>query len=246
MRFEWEPGSEIPSIHGTSPESPLEDQAMQGEMDEFWGYASEQQDETIRIAEGEFNEQGRYIPGRIEGIDAEAAEFDPELRELSEALETWFPQSESMSCVVSVETMVLNQLENGDRTEREMLETSREKGWYNEGTCPEDVGKIAEYYGMDVEQHHGVAASELTLANNPEVKVMANVDSTLLQYPDAYKRCQPDHCVQVLRVERTAEGEMVILNDPGHAEGRGAVYPMEIFEKAYKGDITTVREAETA
>ena len=127
-----------------------------------------------------------------------------------------------------------------------MLDIGREKGWYNEGTYPKDVGKIAEHMGMEVEQHHGVAAAELDIANDPELKVLANVDSTLLQYPGAFKRCQPDHCVQVLRVDDTAEGKMVILNDPGHADGKGVVYPLEVFERAYRGDITTIRKAEMA
>ena len=182
----------------------------------------------------------------MEWIDAEAAEFDPELQALSEELDSWFQQSERMSCAVADQTMALNQLTHEGYTEQQMLDIGREKGWYNEGTYPKDVGKIAEYMGMEVEQHHGVAAAELDIANDPELKVLANVDSTLLQYPGAFKRCQPDHCVQVLRVDDTAEGKMVILNDPGHADGKGVVYPLEVFERAYRGDITTIRKAEMA
>lgn len=246
MRFEWgETGELFPLREGPSETAP-ENQAIPQEMSEFMQYAAEQPQEDIRISEGGFSQEGRFIPGRVEWIDAEAAEFDPELQALSEELDSWFQQSERMSCAVADQTMVLNQLTHEGYTEQEMLDIGREKGWYNEGTYPKDVGKIAEHMGMEVEQHHGVAAAELDIANDPELKVLANVDSALLQYPGAFKRCQPDHCVQVLRVDDTAEGKMVILNDPGHADGKGVVYPLEVFERAYRGDITTIRKAEMA
>ena len=246
MRFEWGETDEVFPRQERPLETTLENQAMPLEMNEFLQYAAEQPQEEVHISEGGFSREGRFIPGKVEWIDAEAAEFDPEIQALSEELDSWIQQSERMSCVVANQTMALNQLTHEGYTEQEMLDIGREKGWYNEGTLPKDVGKIAEYMGMDVEQHHGVAAAELTVANNPHVKVLANVDSTLLQYPGAFKRCQPDHCVQVLRVDDTAAGKMVILNDPGYANGKGVVYPLEIFERAYRGDITTIRKAEMA
>ena len=152
-----------------------------------------------------------------------------------------------MSCAIASQTMAINQLTDERYSEKQMIDVARENRWYSgDGTYPEDVGKVAEHMGMEVEQYSRVPASELTVANDPEVKVLANIDSTLLHYPETYKRCQPDHCVQVLRVESTPDGEFVILNDPGHSEGQGAVYPMEIFERAFKGDITTIKEAANA
>lgn len=244
MCSEWEQAGELFLLNEGPLEAALENLAMQQEMDEFMQYAAEQPQEAVHISEGGFDQEGRFIPGRVEWIDAEAAEFDPELQELSEGLDSWIQQSERMSCAVASQTMALNQLTHEGYTEQELLEIGREKNWYSDGTYPEDIGKIAEYMGMDVEQHHGIAASELSVANDPEVKVLANVDSTLLNYPGAFKRCQPDHCVQVLRVNETPEGAEVIINDPGHADGKGAVYPLEVFERAYKGDITTIRKVE--
>lgn len=216
------------------------------EINEFLRYASETQASDVELSPGTFDETGRFHPGRVEEIDPEAQEFDPELQELSQELDTWFQQGESMSCAVATQTMAVNQLQQEDYTEGEMLTVARENHWYANGTYPEDVGKVAEHMGLEVEQYARVPAEQLSIANDPEVKVLANVDSTLLQYPEAGKRCQPDHCVQVLRVESTSQGEFVILNDPGHEGGRGAVYPMEIFQRAFRGDITTIRKAEEA
>lgn len=246
MRLEWEQKGEIIPLREGLSEMPQENDAIHQEMDEFQQYALEQRDEAIELSEGGFDEQGRFIPGKVQEIDAEAAEYDPELQELSDELDSWIQQGEQMSCAVASQTMAVNQLTNEHYTEQELLDIAKEKRWYQEGTYASDIGKIAEHLGMEVEQRHDVAASELTLANDPELKVLANVDSTLLQFPESFKRCQPDHCVQVLRVERTAEGEMVILNDPGHENGRGIVYPMEIFERAYQGDITTIRNGANA
>lgn len=233
-----------------SPELPRETAAeadpLQSEMNEFDRFARELQDEPIELTPGGYDESGRFRPGQVTEIDPEQQEFDPELQELSKELDSWIQQGEAMSCAVASQTMAVNQLENAGYTERQMLNVATENDWYHNGTYPEDVGKVAEYMGMDVEQFTRVEASELVMANDPEVKVLANVDSTLLQYPDSFKRCQPDHCVQVLRVESNADGEFVILNDPGHEGGRGAVYPMEVFERAFHGDITTIRKAETA
>lgn len=213
-----------------------------GESAEFLEFdeANRAAQEEVRFSDGEYLRDGRYVPGQIYEVDAEAAEFDPELEELSDELNSWIQQSENMSCAVASQTMAVNQLENGFLSESELLAIGKEKGWYHDGTYACDVGKIAEHLGMDVEQRSSVAAGELTLANDPEVKVLANVDSTLLHYPESFKRCQADHVVQVLRVESTPQGEVVIINDPGHPGGRGAVYPIEVFEKAFSGDITTI------
>lgn len=224
------------------PESTDPQQAL--EMNEFQRYAeaNEQGIESYSISQGKYIESGLYIPGHVEEINPEAAEFDLEMRELSYELDTWIEQKEPMSCAVASQTMAINQLEHGNHTEQELIDLAHKNGWYNNGTLPRDVGKVAEAMGAEVERRRGVDPSELTLANDPSVKVLANVDSTLLQFPESDKRCKPDHCVQILRVESTEQGEFVILNDPGHEGGRGAVYPMEIFAKAYRGDITTIRK----
>ena len=202
--------------------------------------------ETIHFSEGGFTSEGRFIAGQVSEVDSEVAEFDPEMAEFSNELNSWIEQGEQMSCAVASQTMAVNQLESGYHSESELLDIGREEGWYDEGTCPEDVGKIAEHMGMDVEQRSHVEASELRMANEAEVKVLANVDSTLLHYPECFKRCQADHVVQVLRVESTPRGEVVIINDPGHPGGRGAVYPIEIFERAFTGDITTIQKGADA
>ena len=216
----------------------------EAEMDEFvrYGEINEQPIEGVRMSRGEFDETGRYAPGHIEAIEPEAKEYDPEMQELDTELHSWFEQGEQTSCCVATQTMVINQLEDGEHTEAEMLEVARENGWYHEGTAPMDVGKVAEAEGMDVHRYFGCDMDELAVANDPEVKVLANVDCVKLQYPDCDRPCRPNHSVQVLRVEDTPEGRMVIINDPGHPGGRGAVYPMEVFEKACNGDITTIRK----
>lgn len=222
--------------------------AQAGELTEFQEYdeGTRNSQETIRFSEGGYTSDGRFVAGQVCEVNSEAAEFDPEIAELADELNSWIEQGEQMSCAVASQTMAVNQLENGYHSESELLDIGREEGWYDEGTCPEDVGKIAEHMGMDVEQSSHVKAGELTMANDAEVKVLANVDSTLLHYPECFKRCQADHVVQVLRVESTPQGEVVIINDPGHPGGRGAVYPIEIFERAFTGDITSIRKGEDA
>lgn len=199
-------------------------------------------EEAISFTEGYFTELGRYVPGNVTEIDAEAAEFDEELQELSSELKSWIHQSETYSCAVASQTMIINQLEGGLHTESEFIEIAENNGWYFEyGTPTEDVGKIAETMGMDVEYRSGTEISDLSVANDPETKVITSVDSTLLKYPECGKRFQADHAVQVLRYESTPEGDWIIINDPDSETGRGAVYSAEVFEKACSKDIWTVK-----
>lgn len=221
------------------------DFAEAGEMQDYTK-GLEAAEAAILFSEGEMDSTGLYTPGQVYEVDAEAAEFDPELAELGDELNSWIQQGERMSCAVAGQTMVVNQLENGYYSEGEFLEIAKANRWYDEGTYSQDVGKIAAYKGMDVVQIQGVPAEELKIANEEGVKVLAEVDGTLLHYPESAKRCAPDHIVQVLRVESRAEGEYVIINDPGAANGRGAVYPLEVFERAFCGNITKIEKGEPA
>lgn len=234
--------------HGELPPSCEETEARlePPEMEEFSRYVSELTVESYRISEGHTNEIGWYTPGQVQEINPEAAEFDPELQELRRELDSWIPQGEQMSCAVACQTMVMNQLTGEGYTEQQLLDIGKQNGWYDDGTWGYDIGKIAEHLGMEVEQRSGVEASELTLANDPETKVLATVDCLLLNYSGSERICDPNHVVQVLRVENTRQGTFVILNDPGQDEGCGAVYALEDFQKAYQGDITIIRKAENA
>ena len=224
------------------------EQEMDMEAPEYMEYADalERDDAAIFISEASIAEDGRYIPGQVCEVNQEAVEYSPELAELSEELKTWVKQGEPMSCAVASQTMTVNQLEGTFHSEKEMIDIGRQNEWYSDGTYPKDVGKIAEYMGFDVERNYNAGTEVLREANCENVKVLVSVDSTLLHYPTCEKECNPDHVVQVLRVGNTPQGEIVILNDPGHENGRGAVYPMSVFERAYDGFATTIRKGELA
>ena len=239
----WQSAAEMSAVREAA-ERP-ESAPLAREMDEFDCVRASYR--PLEMTEGGYlAENGSYAPGHIERVDAEAQEFDPEMKALAGELDTWIEQGEAMSCAVASQTMALNQLEGGGHTEEELLEIGCENGWYDEGTCPDDVGKIAESMGLDVHRYFDRDISALRAANDPGVKVIANVDNVKLMYPDCPKLCEPNHCVQVLRVESTPRGEVVILNDPGREDGRGAVYPIEVFAKAYDGDMTTIRKGALA
>ena len=83
---------------------------------------------AILFSEGEMDSTGLYTPGQVYEVDAEAAEFDPELAELGDELNSWIQQGERMSCAVAGQTMVVNQLENGYYSEGEFLEIAKAGG----------------------------------------------------------------------------------------------------------------------
>ncbi|MBQ3078589.1 MAG: hypothetical protein IJC48_01135 [Clostridia bacterium] len=215
---------------------------MSAEMQEFLAFneAEEAKEADITFTEGGFDFFGGYHPGRIQEISEEAKEQDPTLHELSESVEEWLPQGEMYSCAVACQTMVYNQSAENNVSEKQMIDLGKELGVYNhQGTCPADEGKILESLGYTIERTTNGTLSQLENAAESDKKVIVHVDSLKLAFPYVQTPCTPDHAVQVLRVEDTENGEMVIINDPASENG-GEAYPIEVFQRAFNGDMTVI------
>ena len=224
-------------------EARMETLEIDAEQQEFARFNPEQEllEEGLIVSEGYYDELGAYHPGNVLGVEAEAAEMDSTLQELSKDMDCWTQQMELRSCSVACQTMVANQLfEGAEISESAMLQRGRENNWYNGVTLACDEGKILESLGLDVEHSYTATLPELEKATLEGDKVIAHVDSMRLMFPDMPGECAVDHAVEVLRVERTGAGTFVILNDPGVPNGRGIVYPEEVFLKAWNGDATTI------
>ncbi len=181
------------------------------------------------------DESGMYHPAQINGIYSDSLE-DPECQQMAEDLSVWEHQEEPLSCAVQCQRMIIEDKVEIPVTEAELREQGTENQWFGSeyGTHLEDVGKLAEMYGMEYEQYDkSMSISDLENALESGEDVIVAVDNALLAYPYLEKSCSINHAVEVIGIDYSdAENPKVILNDPGREDGRGSAYPLEIFEKA--------------
>lgn len=205
------------------------------ELEEKSGEGSEiRQEAPFTYSEAYVDENGRYHPEQITGVYTEVLE-NPGFREIAEDLGQWQQQEKRMSCAVQCQRMVINDLTGSELTESELRQQGKEQNLYQDevGTYTEDVGKLAENYGLEREQFEDMSVPELMELKQQGVNLIVGVDAALLEYPELEKVSCPNHAVEVIGFDLSdVENPRVILNDPGRPDGRGSAYPMDIFEKA--------------
>jgi len=214
------------------------------EVDERSRENSEIEENSLyEYTEAYVDESGMYHPQQIRGVYTDALE-DPDCRELASELGNWMQQEKSMSCAVCTQMMIGNEDPEREYSEAELRQVAEQMGWYADeiGTYMCDIGKVAELcYDMKREQYECLSLEELEDLKQQGAELIVSVDHALLAYPDLPKIATPDHVVEVIGFDRSVEGSpMVIINDPGRPDGRGAAYPLEMFERAsYVTDLVT-------
>ena len=161
-------------------------------------------------------------PEAQEAIEAMELPKNPEIiGEPQEAMEHWHRQTEDMSCAVASQCFVAEELLDTEMDETRMIEYAEQHGWYENGTYPEDVGKLLEAMGLDVERHFEGSMEEIEQTLESGGKVMDKSD--------------PAHI-------------KVILNDPGVENGGGIVHELSTFQSAWAtgGNFITTAYRPTA
>lgn len=154
----------------------------------------------------------------------------------AEAMESWHCQETGSSCAVASQEFVLEQLTGREFHESDLRELAESHGWYdpNGGTPMDDMGNILEYMGLDVRQSHGNTIDDIRECLENGGQVIVGVDSSELWSGQNNELFGPgmdaDHAVQVIGLDYNDPSQpMVILNDPGTANGGGAMVPVEDF-----------------
>lgn len=156
-----------------------------------------------------------------------------------EDVENWHPQAESMSCTVSVQELIAEQLLGREFSEKALMDFADRSGWYDsiEGASLADTGKVLEALGLEVERDYNATVSDLvqSLANGE--KVICGVDNMTLNDPrfiDMPGR-KANHAVQVVAIDFSdPKNPQVILNDTGVPNGRGIRHDLDVFMAAWK------------
>lgn len=162
----------------------------------------------------------------------------------------WHIQSYPDTCAVVAQEYILDSVLPYDVTEDELVRHAVSSGWYfpGGGTPALQVGNLLEMHGIAVAREENASFEHLTDALQNGQKVLVGVDGDELissgidpvrddWIGDGYAIPGQDanHVVQVIGVDVTdPHNPMVILNDPGHANGCGMMVSVDKFMNAWQ------------
>jgi len=159
----------------------------------------------------------------------------------------WHLQNHNDTCAVASQEFILNELTGYHFSEETLRQEAYQHGWYTPGggTPLEDVGKLLTLHGVPVAHHYGTTLDQLAmqLQEGHEVIVCLNgediwspeqTDNSPLSNYVGMPGQQADHAVEVIGIDTSnSHGPMVILNDPGHPDGRGMEVSIPEFMQAW-------------
>ncbi len=166
----------------------------------------------------------------IHGKPAENVVFDPSVYQYYDD-----------TCAIQSQHLILQQY-GIDVTQEEMIEVAKENGWYAEGhgTPMGMIGKLLEYYGVDISGTYGNNIFNLSNELAQGHQVIVSVDEYELVYPDETKDWdelygeEANHALVVVGIDTSdPDNVQVIVTDPGTGN-RQMAYPAEQFINAWK------------
>lgn len=166
----------------------------------------------------------------IHGQPAENIIFDPNVYQYYDD-----------TCAIQSQHLILQQF-GIDVTQEEMIEIAKENGWYAEGygTPMSMIGKLLDYYGIDVKGSDGNNIFNLSNELAQGHQIIVGVDANELVFPEESVGVdwiygeQANHALVVVGIDTTDPDDIqVIVTDPGTGN-RQMAYPAEQFMDAWK------------
>lgn len=130
-------------------------------------------------------------------------------------------------------------------SEEELVQIAMERGWYNGGTAPEDVGNLLEWANIPCSRHTDANVFNLVSELAQGHKVIVGLDSDELWKDDSpfeklrnwFHDCfgdeQGDHALIVAGIDTSDPNNVqVIVRDPGTGDD-GKPYPLDQFMEAW-------------
>lgn len=202
-------------------------------------------DEQMTQLPDEPNQFGPFTFGEFETPTSGVAQSQPVQAGLGEDFQShweadWHLQQSDTSCAVCCQEFILDEALGREVSEQELIEVGSQLGIYSPlGTAPADVGLLLQHFGVATEMHfHSDFNDMINYVRNGH-GVIAIVDANEIWGTEELKDSRgvplsgANHAVQILGVE-TSNGEpFVVLNDPGHPQGRGMQVPLSVFMDAW-------------
>lgn len=185
-------------------------------------------------------------PGLILECPEQATLSSSELAEGAECIagnpetdmKNWHEQAGDNSCAVCCQEFIAEQLLDREFSEQGMSQYAAERGWYDPetGTTVNDVGKLLEALGLEVERQSGLTLPDLFNELESGHKLICGVNNMILQNPGFAELpgLNANHAVQVIGIDYSnPEDVRVILNDSGVPNGMGRNVSADTFVKAW-------------
>jgi hypothetical protein len=160
----------------------------------------------------------------------------------------WHVQQTQTSCAVAAQEFTLESLTGQSFDEGALCQEALAHGWYTPGggTPAYAVGNLLAAHGVPVIHEQGLTLEHLSAKLAAHQKVIVGVDPAEIWRPGqvdyedvlAHTWGIPErgatHAVEVIGIIRDPQNPQVILNDPGHPDGRGVMIPAERFLHAWE------------
>jgi hypothetical protein len=181
-------------------------------------------------------------------FNPEDADNDSIVGNPSDAIQEWHQQAYDDTCAISSQEFILDSITGQDFNEDDLRQQAIDNGWYTPGggTPLDQIGNLLEANGIEVERGYERTLDDLEsqLAHGGHVIVALdseelwtseqNLDDVKLSQLPWLPDNQVDHAVQVIGIDRSdVSNPMVILNDPGHPDGKGMMVPLNQFVDAW-------------
>lgn len=166
-------------------------------------------------------------------------------------MEHWRMQEHPDTCAIVAQEFILDDIGEDygiDFSEEQLREQAIENGWYipGGGTPMNDVGKLLEANGVEVETDSGYTLEDIENKLEDGQKIIVGIDSDEIWYSEddfddsMYESLGmpgqgANHAVQVIGIDKTdPDNPVVILNDPGTPNGKGLRVPADEFADAWE------------
>lgn len=192
-----------------------------------------------------------FMPDPLSSPQDGSTDFDRAVDNFFEMLdptEHYHCQEAPNSCAVAVQTDILNDF-GINVSEAEMRELGEEHGIFSEegGTSLEDVGKLLELHGIEVERGHHFDIDDLIEAKANGEKVIIGLDAAeIWNDPSIHDHpletmsggfldiASAGHAVEFKGVVGDYDGQYyVVIDDPGHPHGHNVRIPLDDFDDAW-------------
>lgn len=183
-------------------------------------------------------------------FDPATADMENIIGDPESYIDNWHVQETGFSCAVAAQEFVIEELLGADFEEAQLRRIAVENGWLTEegGTSMENTGKLMEYMGLTVERSLGNTFEDLCDSLSRGIHPIVGVDGDELFIGKNEELYMPgndsNHALQVIGVDMSdPENPMVILNDSGVLNGRGAMIEKDIFMGAWEDSGCFMAEA---
>ena len=164
-------------------------------------------------------------------------------------MENWHWQTQNDTCAVACQEFILDEMTGRDFTEEELTQQAIDNGWYTPGggTSMENVGKLLEAHGIEVDQEYNCTLDDLSDKLADGENAIVAIDCHETWYPGGLDSDEilanvagmpeqgANHAVQVIGIDNSdPDNPVVILNDPGIPHGQGVRVDADDFMSAWE------------